>query len=148
MKLNLKDNKGFTSVDLGIALVVIIIFTIIMTSISYNVYLSQTEAKRTANALNYAVDIFEHIGAIDYEEVEASYDIFDIESLKKFEYNFVGTEKGADVVRGNIGTYQVELKIEDYNGKDKIKIISLNITYPVSKNNTEKIEMQRIKARV
>ena len=147
MEHNFKNNKGFTSVELGMAIVVIIIFTIIMTSISYNVYLSQTEAKKTANAINLAVDIFEHIGALDYEEVTASNDIFDIESFKNFDYQFVGSERGLQIVRGDIGTYHIELSIEDYNGNNVIKIVSLTITYPVSRNNTEKIEMQRIKVK-
>ena len=67
----MKNDKGFTAVDIGLALFVIIIFTVTITSISYSVYLSNTEAKRTAVALNYCVDIFEHIGQLDYSEVNA-----------------------------------------------------------------------------
>lgn len=142
MIINLKNNKGFTTVDVGLAMIVLVIFVVIMTSISYNVYLSSIEAKRTAVALNYAVDIFEHIGELDYDEVTVEGNkIFDIESIENFEYG----DKTAETITGKIGTYNIELKIEDYNGEDVIKIITLKITYPISKNNTEKIEIQRIK---
>lgn len=69
MKVNEKKEKGFTAIDLTIAMVVGVIFVSIMTSMIYSVYLSSTEAKRTANALNYAVDIFETIGAMDFGDV-------------------------------------------------------------------------------
>ncbi|MCI9365743.1 MAG: hypothetical protein HFJ54_03935 [Clostridia bacterium] len=57
MKINLKNKNGFTTIDLTIALIVVMLFVTIMTSISYNTYLVSTEAKRTAVALNYAVRI-------------------------------------------------------------------------------------------
>lgn len=45
------------------------------------------------------------------------------------------------------GTYDINLNISDYYGDDTIKLISLTINYPVSKNNVQKLEMQRIKTK-
>ena len=45
------------------------------------------------------------------------------------------------------GTYDIDLKIEDYFHDDTIKLITLTITYQTSKDNTEKLEMQRIKTK-
>lgn len=45
------------------------------------------------------------------------------------------------------GTYNIDLKIEDYFKDDTIKLVTLTITYQTSKNNTEKLEMQRIKTK-
>lgn len=145
MKINMKSKKGFTTVDLTIAMIVVLIFVVIMTSISFNVYSSSTEAKRTAMALNYAVDIFEHIGVLDFGEVSASYEILEVESLKGLEYTDVSSSGVIDKVSGKMGTYNIELQIEDYKGEGVIKIITLKITYPVSKKDTETIEMQRLK---
>ena len=146
MKNFLKNDKAFTAVDLTIAMFVIVIFAIIISSISYNTYLSSIEAKRTGVALNYAVDIFEHIGEISYIDVDASYDIFDIETITDFEpTEIVQDENENDIIKGTIGTYNLELKIENYNDADLIKILTLTITYPVSRKNTEKIELQRLK---
>lgn len=145
MKINIKSKKGFTTVDLTIAMIVVLMFVVIMTSISYNVYQTSTEAKRTAVALNYAVDIFEHIGVVDFGEVAASYEILEVESLKALEYTDVSSSGVTDKVSGKIGTYNIDLTIEDYKGEGVIKIITLKITYPVSKKDTEVIEMQRLK---
>lgn len=72
METNLKRERGFTSVDITIAMLVIIIFVTILASVSYSVYSTSTEARRTAGAVNYAVDIFECIGEIEYDRVDAN----------------------------------------------------------------------------
>ena len=146
--MNIKNEKGFTAVDIGLAMLVIMIFTVIITSISYNVYLSSTEAKRTAVALNYSVDVFEHIGLLDYDDVTAnSGEIFDIEALNGFVQDGATKVGNTETITGHIGTFNFELKIEDYNGEDIIKILTLKITFPVSRDNTEKIEIQRLKVK-
>lgn len=72
MKARIKKESGFTSVDITIAMLVIIIFVTVLSSVSYSVYSASTEARRTAGALNYAVDIFECIGSTPYEQVDAN----------------------------------------------------------------------------
>lgn len=69
MNRKIIKEDGFTTVDIGIAMMIVVIFVSIMTSMLYSVYSSQTEAKRTATALNYAVDIFEEIGITSYSSV-------------------------------------------------------------------------------
>lgn len=69
MSTKVKKENGFTTVDIGIAMMIVVIFVSIMASMLYSVYASQTEAKRTAVALNYAVDIFEEIGKTAYTTV-------------------------------------------------------------------------------
>ncbi len=145
MKINIKNKNGFTTVDLTIAMIVVLMFVVIMTSISFNVYQSSTEAKRTATALNYVVDIFEHIGVLEFGEVSASYEILEVESLKALEYTDVSSSGVTEKVSGKIGTYNIDLQIEDYKGEGVIKIITLKITYPISKKDSETIEMQRLK---
>jgi len=145
VKINLKNKKGFTTVDLSIAMIVIVMFVVIMTSVSYNIYTSSTEAKRTAIALNYGVDIFEHIGALNYNEVIASYDLFKIDGMENFEHIATSSNDKESKVSGKIGTYEFEVKIQDYKNEGLIKIITLTIKYPVSKKNTETIELQRLK---
>lgn len=65
-----------------------------MTSISSSVYSSSMEAKRTAVALNYAVDIFEHIGEVNINEVRASSDLLEISSLQNFVCENTSTVNG------------------------------------------------------
>ncbi len=141
MKIDLKNKNGFTAIDVTIALMIILIFTTIMASYSYNVYLSSAEAKRTAVALNYAVDIFEHIGAESFSQVEPSENLLQIDSLPTLEV----TEVTADTVKAKIGTYDISVKIEGYKDGKKIKIITLVINYKVSRKQEETIELQRLK---
>lgn len=148
MKEMFKTNKGFTVIDIGIAVTVIVIFSAVITSVSYNVFLSETEARRTAVAVNYAVDIFENIGVLDYDDVNpSSGKIFDVDSLENFTQSSTETENGVQKIFGSVGTYEIELDIEDYNDMDLIKIITLKINYPISKNHTEKLELQRLKVK-
>lgn len=141
MKIDLKNKKGFTTIDVTIALMIILIFTAIMASYSYNVYLSTAEAKRTAVALNYAVDIFEHIGAESFSQVEPSESLLQIDALPTLKV----TEVTADTVNAKIGTYDVSVKIENYKDGTKIKIITLTINYKVSRKQEETIDLQRLK---
>ena len=95
----------------------------------------------TAVALNYGVELFEHIGAMDFEDVVPSYELVETENL--------GTMKdiviNANSVEGNKGTYKIRVSIQDYKNGNKIKIISLKIEYPISRKKSESIELERIK---
>ena len=140
MKINLKKEKGFTTVDVSIAMIVTVLFVTIMSSVMYSVYLASTEARRTATALNYAVDIFEYIGMADFGEVYEDGVLKNIENL-----DITGISSTSEGATGKIGTYDIKVKITDPIGDNLVKLITLTITYPVSAKNTEKIELQRIK---
>lgn len=148
----MENEKGDTLVDLGIAIIVFVIFSVTIASLSYNLYLSNTEAKRTAVALNYCVDIFENIGRLDFDDVNAGTNedpgkIFEIDDLRDFVQESVSTDNGIQTIKGRIRTYNFELEIEDYNNEHIIKIITLKVTYAISRDNEEKIELQRIKVK-
>ena len=141
MTINLKDNKGITTVDIGLALIIVVLFATAMTSLFYNAYLSSTEAKRTANGLNYAVDIFENIANKDFSSVTP---ISALSGIKEIE-GVSGSSSQTGSATAKIGTYNITLNIKNYKDTDKIKIITLKIEYPVSRENTETIELQRLK---
>lgn len=141
MTINLKNNRGITAVDAGIALVIVVLFAVSMTSLFYNAYLSSTEAKRTAVGLNYAVDIFENIGSKTFKEITPTSALSGITEIK----DVSGSSSGTGTATAKIGTYNITLDIKNYSDTDKIKIITLKIEYPVSRKNTEKIELQRLK---
>lgn len=146
MKIYTKKENGFTTVDVGLAMLVIILFVSIMTSILYSVYISSTEARRRAVALNYAVDIFEAIGNKPFDQVNAIKVITDLENVN-IKLNGASTN---EVAIGKIGTgngaYNVTLTVDDSKYVDKtIKIITLKIEFRISKNNLQTIEMQRLK---
>lgn len=141
MRTNIRKEKGFTTIDVSIALLVIVVFVSIMSSILFSVYSSSTEAKRNAVALNYAVDIFERIGAVSYGQVDEGEILRSLPTI-----NVTGLQTTADGTIAKIGTYDIKLKITDPYNDDKIKLVTLTITYPVSAKKTEVLELQRIKA--
>ncbi len=142
MNIKLKREGGFTTVDIGIAMMIVIIFVGIMTSMLYSTYSSATEAKRTAIALNYAVDIFEKIGIEPYSNVSEEEILRGIKEINTGTIVSQGNDGGTNA---KIGTYDINLKITDPYGDNKMKLVTLTITYPVSAKNTEKIELRRLK---
>ena len=95
--MKIKKERGFTSVDIAIAMTVVIVFASIMTSIFYSVYVSSTEAKRTATALNYTVDIFEKIGSVPFNNATEA----NIVQTLKSDLNISDVSQTAERNKGN-----------------------------------------------
>lgn len=142
MNIKIKKEAGFTTVDIGIAMMIVIIFVGIMTSMLYSIYSSQTETKRRAVALNYAVDIFERIGIEPYSNVSEEEILGSIKEINAGTILSQGENEGTNA---KIGTYDINLKITDPKGDNKIKLVILTIKYPVSAKKTEKVELRRLK---
>lgn len=69
MKKFLKEQKGFAASDALIAILIITLFSALIATISYNIYLSNSSIKRMSKATGYIVDVFEYIEQIDYDKV-------------------------------------------------------------------------------
>lgn len=143
--------KGFTTVDISIAMIVVSMFVTIMGSVLYNVYLSSTEAKRTATALNYAVDIFEAIGdkTMSFSSITPEKVLANLSN--ELEIDEITPEETADeqIATGKIGTskgaYDIKLTMTE-PFKKEIKDFKLTITYNVAaKKEPETVELERIR---
>lgn len=72
MKLNLerlKDKKGFTGIDVVVAVLIILLFVGMLVTAFYNIYKISTEIAFEAEALQYLVSALEYSDKINYEEV-------------------------------------------------------------------------------
>lgn len=69
MKDKLKDQKGFAASDALIAVLIIALFSVLIATISYNIYLSNSSIKRMSKATNYIIDVFEYIEKEEYDQV-------------------------------------------------------------------------------
>ena len=58
-KINVKSNKGFTIADLAIALIIFILFTGIIGTLFYSSFRLNSQAKISAVATNYAIEILD-----------------------------------------------------------------------------------------
>ena len=129
----MKREKGFTGVDLTIAIAVIIMFTTLISIIFVNIYMNSTSTSRGAMATTYATQIIENIEKLYYNEVTDE-QINDI-------INNMNIPSGYDV------TFNLEnYKETNYKEEDLIKIVTVNIKYMVGKKE-EQVEFQKIKAK-
>lgn len=62
------SDKGFTTAEIIISIIIIIIFTSIITSTFYNYYVSIQSKNRKTVATNIIIDIIENVEMMKYEE--------------------------------------------------------------------------------
>ena len=133
---NIKQNKGFTTADIVVAIALIMIFVGIIASVFYNYYLTTTSRNRNAIATNCLVDVIEHFKKMNYEDITNESISSELDKMK------------AD---GTISSgYTVNVSFQKYNElpgneqkQDIIKILTTNIQYAVG-NKTEKIEIKTL----
>lgn len=155
MKNNtLKQEKGFAGSDALIAVLIIALFSGLIATISYNIFLSNSAIKRMSKATEYIVEMFEYIDKTYYEEVT-------IENLK-LNYTYL-TEKtdSEEIVDENMqrlgiltgnrdNNYEITIIIDKYhpeeNSLDLVKQIKMRVKYKLG-NKEQIVEMKRIKQR-
>lgn len=69
--MNLRQNKGIGATDAIVAVIILMIFTGITVSISYNIYLQSNFIKRNEQSTNYIVELFEYAQGIVYENLNS-----------------------------------------------------------------------------
>lgn len=157
IKNKIKQNKGFTGIDLSISAIVILISVSIIATMIYNLYLSGLGIKRNVIATDYAINILETIQATEYskvtfndEDIELKYVLDNLLNIKDNNRNSSSIENSKYIA--NVDNYELEIKIEKYSDrfntgekKDYIKIITVKIQYNLGKNNKEILEISTLK---
>ena len=136
--VSIKKNRGFTTADIVVAIVVMMIFVGMIATLFYNFYLSTTAKNRNAMATNYIVDVIEEIKAMNYDEVQK--DTQDSNSINNLIQQLEATKQIPKeyIITGEIQKYnQTEGNTDK---KDLVKILTVRVEYMVGKK-TEKIEM-------
>jgi len=130
---NIKSNRAATMTDVIIAMLILIVFTGVLTNSFYRIYKHNLEIRMNAIAVDYAVKILENIDKISYEEVNN-----DLNNTIKEDHNMNDN-------------YTANLVIENYNKddetkKDIIKIVTLTINYNVlEEEHTYRVKKLKIK---
>ena len=154
----MKNNKGFTLIELSISILVVVLFSTIVANINYAIYTNTVDAKRTAIATEKAVEILEYIDSIDIT------DGFDDDGNMVDEngivVNYIRDKYyNAEFRTNNIIGFTIDNKydcvviFEDYADLEKdteeniekniVKIVTVQITYNVGKN-TDNVTIQRV----
>lgn len=127
----MKSNRGVTLTDVVVAILIMIIFTTILTSSFYNVYKYNISIRKNAIAVDYAVKILEDIDKMPYEDVTN-----DLNNTLTQNYNMQEN-------------YTASISVTNYNSiysskEDIIKIVTVNINYNFD-NQTETYAVQKLK---
>lgn len=155
---NLKKENGIAASDALIAILIITLFTGIIASLLYNIYLSNASLKRMTKANGYLVDIFEYIDKAYYDEVSQDNLISYFNKKYYFKEDGITPNENVEVMAGNndetINTpFKVIIDIQNYNQTegntdklDLVKEITIIVNYKLGNKNQE-ITGKRIKAR-
>lgn len=132
----IKQNKGFTSQDVVISIIIIVIFVSIITTLFYNFYISTSAKNRNAIALNCIIDVIEQAKMLNYDELDQTKIGELLETLTS----------NKTIPNG----YEVNVELQKYNElegntdkKDLIKILKVKVQYLVGQK-TEKIEISTL----
>ena len=129
------NEKGVTSVDIIISVIIIVLFVSVITTAFYNYYKSTQSKNRVTMATNIIIDVIENVEMLPYDDVNT-------ENVNKMIEDF----KADGTIQQQ---YTVSATIQKYNEtegntqkKDLIKILKVKVTY--SETKEESIEITRL----
>ena len=132
----MRSEKGFTTADIIVSLMVIVIFVGIIASGFYNYYIASTGVSRNSAALSYTIDVIETVEEMNYADVTEQSVNEKIQQL----YSSNTIQEG----------YEVTATVQKYNEtpgntekSDFIKTLTVTVRYEVGKK-TEQIQISRL----
>lgn len=141
--MNLKNNKGFTGIDVSVALVIFVLFTGIIASLIYNFGVKSKEIDRRAEATNISIQALEGAKQLNYDDIVEgnanSKVTINTDDTTEVPVNIVAKQTDAtagftDLQNG----YNIRIEVEKYNERDGksdledlIKIITVTVKYTV-----------------
>lgn len=132
--MKLRNNKGFTGVDIAISAVILMIFVSLITALFYNSSITSTKVERKAKASNIAIEVIEALKVTNFSDlVSTEENPMTIEQLNTY------TSKSINIPNG----YNVKILIENYRDEDIIKTITVEVSYFVGKN-TENVTISTL----
>lgn len=131
--MKLKDNKGIGLSDAIIAIAIFIIFSGMIISISYNIYLQSNFIKRNDTATNYIVDVFEYAQTLAVDEESTD------EILKENLKAYINSKPQTEKIKAFSELSDIELSEKLNQNKGYIMQISVN---DISNYNDETIDYE------
>ena len=140
--MKIKDEKGFTGIDITVAVIIIMLFMTLIGTIFYNITASHRKLERKTEATYIAIDVMEKLKAQNYEDLIVGE--YNSNKITDEEYE---KNKTAKILKDAIEEgYSLKVTIKNYNtpeenGYDLVKIITVKVEYKVGKN-TENVELK------
>ena len=152
--MNFKNNKGYTGIDISIAMIIILIFIPTIFGIVYNLQKTRARTERKAVAINIATDVLEIAKSLNYSEVFISNENSEFKTLLNNKYSSL--EISNNTVNFNYSDvnnihykiqvtvsnyYPADIEVQDQN--DLVKQITVEVMYPVG-NSTKSINISTV----
>lgn len=141
MKRFLKSNKGITAADAVLGVALAILFSGIIATLSYNIYVTSSSLKRSSKALEYITSTFEYVATQYYDNVTE-------DNIKEYINNLdekISTNEGKP--------YKAQVSVTKYNQiegntdkLDLVKEITMSVTYKLG-DKDQTIEIKTAKSR-
>ena len=126
----MKNNTGFTGVDVAIGVIIFTIFIFVVAAMFYNISTSQKRVERKAEATNIAINVIESMKAMDFYDLEEDTSLDDIN-------NQIANK--IDVPNG----YKVTVGVDNTTYKDVLKILSVKVEYE-NGNQSEDVHLETL----
>ncbi len=124
--MKIKDNRGFTGVDVAIATVIIVVFVGFIAGLFANLAVTSANVERKTRATNLAIEIIEALKVTNFNDlVSTEDDQMTIEELNSLSLKEISIPNG----------YSYKILIEDYLNGGVVKTLKVEITYKQGKNN-------------
>lgn len=141
MKRFLKSNKGITGADAVLGVALAILFSGIIATLSYNIYVTSSSLKRSSKALEYITSTFEYVATQYYDNVTE-------DNIKEY-INNLDEKKSTNEGK----PYKAQVSVTKYNQiegntdkLDLVKEITMSVTYKLG-DKDQTIEIKTAKSR-
>lgn len=123
IKRQLKEKKGVVITDAIVAILIILLFTGIITTLITNIILESTKIKMNSQHVDFITEILEYVEQLSYENVTEK-------NLIDYINNKGEENVSADTTLDTLTTaYRIAIKVENYNetegNTDKLDIIKI-----------------------
>lgn len=158
--MNFRNNKGFTGIDISVAVIVILIFIPTVFGIVYNMQKTRVKTERQAEAVDIATNILEVVQTISYSGISTDNNSLLITKLNGKGYTNpsspVSEDGFSNITYSHIGKNDVHFRVkvgvkkivseEDAsleNPPDLLKQVKVMVEYPIG-NSTKSIDISTL----
>lgn len=149
--MNLRNNKGYTGIDISVAMIIILILIPTTFGIVYNLQKTSVRTEREVIALNITTDILEIAKNLDYSEVVISSEDSGFKQVLSNKYtnlqvlNVPENTLNCTYVGNNDVHYKIQVSIfsDDLEKINFVKKITVTVTYPVG-NSTKSLDISTV----
>ena len=132
MKINFKNNKGTTTLDMTTGVIIFVLFTSLILTLYLNIYKQASLIKIHEDAMSYLTKICEAIDLKAYDDTD--------------DVNAIAREVGLPTDKYKI-SYTIEKYTKDHpEAEDLVKRINITLLYTFDKE-TRTIEISKIKVK-